>query len=52
MALLVKNLAVNAGDLRDTSLIPGLRSSPGEGNGKTFLPRESYGQWSLVGYGP
>ena len=34
MALLVKNLAVNAGDLRDMSLIPGLGSFPGEGNGK------------------
>ena len=34
MAVLVKNLAVNAGGLRDMSLIPGLGSSPGEGNGK------------------
>ena len=29
----VKNPLVNAGDKRDTGLIPGLRRSPGEGNG-------------------
>ena len=29
----VKNLLANAGDIGDTSLIPGLRRSPGEGNG-------------------
>ena len=29
----VKNLPANAGDARDTSLIPGLGRSPGEGNG-------------------
>ena len=29
----VKNLSANAGDARDTSLIPGLERSPGEGNG-------------------
>ena len=28
---LVKNLATNAGDLRDASLIPGLGRSPGRG---------------------
>ena len=33
MALLVKNLPVNAGDIRDTGLLPGLGRSPGEGNG-------------------
>ena len=31
--LVVKNLLANAGDIRDLSLIPGLRRSPGEGNG-------------------
>ena len=35
MALVVKNLPTNAnaGDVRDTGLIPGLGRSPGEGNG-------------------
>ena len=33
MALLVKNLPANAGDIRDMGLIPGLGRSPGEGNG-------------------
>ena len=30
--LVVKNLLANAGDIRDTVLIPGLGRSPGEGN--------------------
>ena len=33
MALVVKNLLANAGDLRDADLIPGSGRSPGEGNG-------------------
>ena len=33
MALVVKNLPDNAGDLRDTGLISGFGSFPGEGNG-------------------
>ena len=33
VALLVKNLPTNAGDRRDTSLIPASGRSPGEGNG-------------------
>jgi len=32
----VKNLSANAGDTRDTDLIPGLGRSPGEGNGNPF----------------
>ena len=32
-ALVVKNLPANAGDVRDTSSIPGLGRSPGGGNG-------------------
>ena len=32
--LVVKNLPANAGDARDMSSIPGLRRSPGGGNGK------------------
>ena len=48
----VKASARNAGDL---GLIPGSGRSPGEGNGnpfKVFLPGESYGRRSLVGYSP
>ena len=33
VALVVKNLTANAGDIRDTGSIPGLERSPGEGNG-------------------
>ena len=33
---LVKNLLADAGDLRDTGLIPGLERYPGEGNGSPF----------------
>ena len=49
MLLVTKNWPANAGD---QGLIPGLRRSPGAGNGNTpvFLPGESHGQRSLVGY--
>ena len=33
MALLVKNLPANAGDMKDTGSIPGLGRSPGGGHG-------------------
>ena len=33
MALVVKNSAANAGDIRDPGLIPGLGRSPGGGHG-------------------
>ena len=33
MALGVKNLPTNAGEIRDAGLIPGLGRSPGRGNG-------------------
>ena len=33
MALVIKNLPANAGDTRDTDLIPGSGRSPGVGNG-------------------
>ena len=39
---MVKNLPVNAGDARDSSLIPGLGRSPGVGN--VFLPGKFHGQ--------
>ena len=47
-----KEFACNAGDL---SLIPGLGRSPREENGNPtplFLPGESHGWRSLVGYSP
>ena len=54
MTLVVKNLPANAGDIRDTGLTPGLEE-PLEEEMVTysipvFLPRESRGQRSLVGY--
>ena len=33
VALVIKNLPANAGDVRDLGFIPGLGRSPGEGNG-------------------
>ena len=33
VALVVKNLPANAGDIRDAGSIPGLGRSPGDGNG-------------------
>ena len=33
MALVVKNPPANAGDIRDSGLIPGSERYPGEGNG-------------------
>ena len=33
MVLVVKNTPPNAGDIRDTSLIPGLGRFPGKGHG-------------------
>ena len=47
-----KACACNAGDL---SLIPGLETSPEEGNGKptpVLLSGKSHAQRSLVGYSP
>ena len=49
-----KESACNVGDL---GLIPGLKRSPGEGNGNPlqyslFLPGEFHGQRSLAGYSP
>ena len=36
VALVVENLPVNAGDIRDVGLIPGSGRSPGEGNGNSL----------------
>ena len=50
----VKNSPANAGDIINVSSTPESQRSPGEGHWSTpvFLPRESLGQRSLVGYGP
>ena len=37
VALVVKNPPASLGDLRDAGSIPGLRSSPGTGNGSSIL---------------
>ena len=53
--LSVKNLSLNAGDPGDASLILGLGTSPGGGNGKPlqyFGLEKSHGQRSLAGYSP
>ena len=55
MVLVVKNLPANAGDLRDAGLIPERGRRWGEGKWQptpVFLPGESLGQRSLVGYSP
>ena len=36
VALVVKNLPANAGDIREVGLIPGLETSPGRRNGNSF----------------
>ena len=55
VALVVKNLLANAGDIRDTGLIPGLRRPAGGGHSNP-LPYScleyAHGQKSLVGYSP
>ena len=50
-----KESARNAGDARDTGLFPGLGTSPRRKAWQpipVFLPGESHGQRSLVGYSP
>ena len=55
MALVVKNPLANAGDIRDVGSIPGSGRSPWRRAWQptqVFLPGESHGQKSLVGYSP
>ena len=57
VALVVKNLPANAGDVKYMGLIPGLGRFPEEGMATwqptpVFLPGESHGQRSLAGYSP
>ena len=50
---MLKNLLANAGDIREAVPILGSGRSPGGGHGSpVFLPGESHGQRSLVGYSP
>ena len=52
---MVKNPPANAGDIRVAGLIPGSGRSPPEKKMATtpvFLPGESHGQRSRVGYSP
>ena len=54
MALVVKNPSANAGDVRDTGLIPGLGRSPAEGNGNPLQysclenPMDRGTWWAIV----
>ena len=54
MALVVKNPAASAGDIRDTGLIPGLETSPRGGHGNTFYysclenPMDRGAWWATV----
>ena len=55
MALVVKNMSANAGDIRDMGSIPWSERSPGGKHSNAlpvFLPGESHGQRSLTGYSP
>ena len=54
MVLVVKNMHANAGDIRDTGLIPGLGISPGGGHGNPLQysclqnPMDSRAWWATV----
>ena len=53
VALVVKNWPTNAGDIRDVDSIPGWGRFPWRRKWQptpVFLPGESHGQKSLVGY--
>ena len=55
VALVEKNPPANAGDARDTGLIPGSGRSPGERKWQptpVFLPGKFHGQRSLLDYHP
>ena len=55
MALVIKSLPANAGDIRDADSIPELERFPWRRAWQptpVFLPGESQGQGSLVGFSP
>ena len=51
---MVKNLPANLRDIRGAVLVPELETAPGRARQPTavFLPGESHGQRSLMGYSP
>ena len=55
VALMIKNLAANAGDKEESRFNPWVRKIPWRRAWQpspVFLPGESHGQRSLAGYGP
>ena len=55
VALVIKNLPANAGDIRDSGWIPGSGRSPWRRKWQptsVFLPGKSHGLRSLAGYSP
>ena len=55
MALVVKNLPADVGDIRDAGSIPGLGRSAWKRAGQptpVFLPGECHGQRSLASHSP
>ena len=55
MVLVVKNLLVNAGDIREAGSVPGSKRSPVGGHGNTLqysCLENPHGQRSLAGYSP
>jgi len=52
VALVVKNLTVSAGDVRDMGSIPVSGGRRARQSTPVFLPAESYGQRNLAGYSP
>ena len=52
VALVLKNLPANAGDLRGAGSIPGSGRRRAWQPTPVFFPGESHGQRSLVGYSP
>ena len=54
VALVVKNLPVNAGDIRDVGLTPGSENPLEEGMATppVFLSGDPHGHQSLLGYSP
>ena len=55
VALVLKNLLANAGDIRDGRINPWVRKMPWRRAWQPmtiFLPRKAHGQGRLTGYGP
>ena len=55
VALVIKNLPFNGGDVRDAGFDPWVGKIPWRRARQptpVFLPGKSHGKWSLAGYGP